>query len=335
MTVLLAEDRNTGSVRHLGRAFGLDLVVGFRCPGLPAPAGHAARGPGPTVRLDIVGRRDLPRMPIDAERLWEARRHDGRVAVRLTSAPTAGYRFSAVGYGEFHIDDRAAWVGCSPVRGAAWRWQRFLVGQILPFLAVVHGYEVFHASAVRLGVRTVAFTGASRGGKSSLAIGLVLRGARLITDDVMVLAGDSAQGALRVHPGFGLASVRHDTVESLGSAAIGALGRRLGSDDDAVRVLVELDADPPPVTDVFFLNRVPTGTAPLIETIHRVDPRLLLAAGYNYVIRTRERLVHHLDVCARLASTATLYRLAIPPHLGAAEVAAAVRAHLSSAASGI
>jgi hypothetical protein len=329
MTVLLTEEHSVGAVRHLGRAFGLHLDVRFNCAGLP-PVGVATVPPrGPSVRLDRVNRSDLLRMPDGAETLWESRETDGRVAVRLSATPTAGYRFSTVGYGEFHIDQGGNRVACCPIRGDAWRWQRFLVGQILPFLAVLHGYEVFHASVVRLGARTIAFTGRSRGGKSSLATALVLRGAHLVTDDVMVLEAEGEEGGPRVHHGFGLVSVRHDAAARFGPAAISALGRCVGSDHDAVRFVVELDADPSPVTDVFFLERAPEQTGPLIETIHHIDPRLLLAAGYNYVIRTPERLVRHLDVCARLATTASLNRIAIPSHLGPVEVAAAVEAHVS------
>src|SRR3712207_7852895 len=46
---------------------------------------------------------------------------------------------------------------CSPPGVAPWRWQRFLVGRILPWAAVLCGLEALHASAVVLDGRAIAF----------------------------------------------------------------------------------------------------------------------------------------------------------------------------------
>ena len=62
----------------------------------------------------------------------------------------------------------------------AWLWQRFLVGQVLPFAALLQGLEVFHASAVVLGDRVVAIVGGSGGGKTSVGLNLVLAGSAAV-----------------------------------------------------------------------------------------------------------------------------------------------------------
>lgn len=323
MTIQPADQVATDTGRRVGRAFGLDLEIGFPCPGLPEHRVDTAAA-AERIRIDVVDPRELEPMPFDGDELYVKRDADGTIAVRLTASPDGSYRFSTVVYGDFEITAGGARVECAPPPGEAWRWQRFLVGQVLPLLAVLHGYEVFHASAVRWGNRTIAFTGPSRGGKSSLATALMLRGARLVTDDVMVVDPLVDAETLAIHPAFGLLSVRHDAAVRLGPESVSRLGQRVGADDDAVRLLVEVEPFPPPVSDLFVLERSPMGGGPLIEPLHHVDPRVLLAAGYNYSIRTPERLVRHLDVCARLARTTCLHRIAITSNVGPEEVAAAV-----------
>jgi hypothetical protein len=59
---------------------------------------------------------------------------------------------------------------------------------------VVHheGGVVLHASAVSIGAKVVAFLGPKHVGKSTLAMALVRRGARLVTDDTLVVRLEGA-----------------------------------------------------------------------------------------------------------------------------------------------
>jgi hypothetical protein len=182
---------------------------------------------------------------------------------------------------------------------------------------------------VRLGDRGLLFTSFSGGGKSSLAVGMMLRGAQFVADDVVAIdsAGHDHRRPLRAEPGFGLASIRHDAVRHFGAAAVERLGPRAGADDDAVRVLVPVEATAVPITILYVIGRADGPGRPLIEALDPVDPRLLLASSYNFVIRTPDRMIRHLDVCARLARTARVFRIALPPDLGPVEVAEAVEAH--------
>ena len=58
-------------------------------------------------------------------------------------------------------------------------WQRFLIAQVLPFAAALHGLEVLHASAVTVAGRALALLGPSGAGKTSLALALCRTGARV------------------------------------------------------------------------------------------------------------------------------------------------------------
>src|SRR5436190_998507 len=117
-----------------------------------------------------------------------------------------GYRLYARHFGLALVSEDGALVLCAPPDDEPWSWQRFLVGRVLPWAAVLRGREVFHAAAVTIDGRAVALVGQSGVGKSSLAAHLVLEGAGFLTDDV--LAVDRDAGTLRAHPGAGILCVR-------------------------------------------------------------------------------------------------------------------------------
>jgi hypothetical protein len=65
------------------------------------------------------------------------------------------------------------------------------------------------------------------------------------------------------------------------------------------------------------------------EPVNSVS-RELLAASYNFVIRTPRRLLGQLDLCSRLAATARLTRIAAPTSIDPRALAAAVADHARS-----
>ena len=209
----------------------------------------------------------------------------------------------------------------------AWRWQRFLTGQVLPLAALLRGFEVFHSSAVEVGGRAIAFVGHSGAGKSSLALRLVLEGAALITDDVLVLRAEDER--LVAHPGAGLMNLRHAEHELYRRADV-ELGPEIGRDEKGVRLRFPRLDGPRPLAALYFLDRWGPEGETSIEPIDELDPERLLAASYNFAIRTPERMLRQLDVCARLATTVDLYQVTCPPSLGAARLAAEVAEHAAS-----
>ncbi len=62
-----------------------------------------------------------------------------------------------------------------------------LLGRVMALAAHADGRLTLHASAVSVAGRAVAFVGPKHAGKSTLALALVRKGARLLTDDTLVV----------------------------------------------------------------------------------------------------------------------------------------------------
>jgi hypothetical protein len=310
------------------RAFGLELDAGFPVHGLSPPGSSPGRGDtSHTVRLEAATRRELAAAwPRDgATRLSDRRDAAGRTALSIDWHPRAGHLMWGRGYGAYLISADARLVACAPVRRPAWRGQRYLLGQVLPFLAVLHGFEVLHASAVLVDGHAVAVVGQSGSGKSSLGAHLRLRGAQFLTDDVLAIE-PHPHGVL-AHPGPAVTSIRRDFLATLAPDEVTALGRPAARDRDALRLLVNGADDPALLRAVYFLHRERGHAGARIRPTPLGDPRLLLAGTYNFVIRTPDRLRAQLDVCARLAETAACFELQVPEGVGAAAVADLMREH--------
>ena len=237
----------------------------------------------------------------------------------IAGATAAGYAIRSEGFGSHWIDARGEEMLCAPeATEPSWRWQRLLTGQLLPFAAVLQGLEVLHASGVVIGGRALAIVGAPGAGKTTLASHLVLRGAALLTDDVLAIepAGDE----VLAHAGGGVMNVRR-SAETLAAAASGALGELLGSEGGADQVIVPRHRGAAPLAAVCFLRRDPEADALALEPPGAIEPQLLLGATFNFVIRTPERMERQLDTAARLARSARVAQATVPAATGAEELA--------------
>lgn len=308
-------------------AFGLDLDAGFPIAGAQ-PA--ALRGRGRPVRIGLASRGDLLAAwdPADPQRISERKRPNGRVAISIDADERAGYLIRAQGFGCFWISAAADEIRCAPLSVSPWRWQRYLIGQVLPLTAVLRGLEVFHASAVVIDGRAVAFLGASTAGKTSIAVNLVLGGARLMTDDVLAVA-PGRNGGVTAHPGIGLVSLRHGAAELLEPGERNRLGRGVGRDAEATRVAVPCHEGPAPLGRAYIVDRAARGRNLRLEPLRPVDPRLLLGGSFNFIIRTPQRLTNQLDLCARIARSVDVRRALVPPPVGPAELARAIERDLA------
>jgi hypothetical protein len=278
-------------------AFGIPLRATFEIAGLPA--GPSRVSGQPTV---LAIERGLSALA-NAERLSERTDPGGR-PIHSIDRDAHGYLLAAAGFGRFRVSADGLRVACDPVAGPNWLWQRYLLGQALPFAAVLRGLEVLHASAVAGPRGAIAIAGASGAGKTTLALHLVERGARFLADDVVAV-----DEHLTAHPAGAVASVRHD-------AASARAGTILGDDGEALRIALGRRAGPAPLRALYLL----TGRSgpPKLERLCRVDPRLLLGAGFNFVLTDSERLVRQLDVLSRLAREVEVYEAG---GSGAAELA--------------
>jgi hypothetical protein len=316
-------DGNAGA-RHHARAFGLEIDASFPVPGVPRGTGEGA---GPATRVDLVPEAEIDRdWPAgEAERVLEEHFDDGEdeAARTIDSHPAAGYRLYARHFGLARISPDGARVLCAPPGPVGWDWQRFLVGRILPWAAVLRGFEAFHASAVTLGGRAVAFVGPTGAGKTSLALRLVAGGAEFLTDDV--LAVDRSAGEPRAHPGAAIASVRPAERDAISAGAWDGLGTVLGHSGKTYLELRRAGA-PRPLAAIYFLRR---GDGPAIERIERLDPRLLLASTFVLGVQTPARLLNQLDVCAAIAAGVAAFDLRIATGVDAGRLAANVSEHLT------
>src|SRR4051812_46012884 len=245
----------SGSTRWKARAFGLEISASFRAPGLPKATGSQR---GRRVQVDLVS-------PAAIDRDWPAERATRVLEERfgrdtpertIDAHPRAGYRLYARHFGLARLSPSGARILCSPPNVAPWRWQRFLVGRILPWAAVLRGLEVLHASAVTLGGRAVALIGPTGAGKTSLALRLVAAGGGFLTDDVLAL--DEEEGELRAHPGAGLLSVRPAEKETIDRSTWRRLGSVIGHSGKTYLALPRHES-PAPLAGIYFLR---SGTGP-------------------------------------------------------------------------
>jgi hypothetical protein len=293
------------------RAFGLELELGFPVAGLSPAAGLAGER---RVRVEL-GRNLQVR---DAERVSDLRLPGGQVVMSVDRCD-GGYLFWAEGFGTALVAHDGGSISCDPLPEPGWRWQRFLTGQVLPFAALLHGLEVFHASAVVIDGRAAGIVAHSSTGKTSLALALALGGRRFLTDDVLVLEPDAAGGGLLAHPGAGVANVRDSAHEHFVPGEIQRLGPTLGHADGESRLALEPHGEPVPLGALFFVRR--GGRLLSIERLDPVDPRQLLGATFNFFLQLPDRLTRQLEVCARIDATVDVFDVRCPPGVGARELA--------------
>jgi hypothetical protein len=213
-------------------------------------------------------------------------------------------------------------IECSPPDVEPWSWQRFLVGRILPWAAVLRGLEAFHASAVAIDGRAVALVAPTGGGKTSLALRLVAGGAGFLTDDVLAL--EAREAGVLAHPGASIAAVREAERQHIPMEAWRALGSELGVSGKTYLEVPRADG-PRPLRAIYFVR---PGEGAGIERVERPDPRALLASTFVLGVRTPERLRNQLDVCARIAREVPLFSLSIGPGVGSELAAAMLEEHV-------
>jgi hypothetical protein len=99
-----------------------------------------------------------------------------------------GYAIRFPGFADFTVSATGERVDCRPVAGVtAATIEHIYRNQVLPLAVSRSGRLVFHASAVDVAGRGVAFMGASGRGKSTLAASFAAGGCRFLADDGLLL----------------------------------------------------------------------------------------------------------------------------------------------------
>ena len=149
-----------------GHAFGLALHSALPVDGIEGSLA-GMNGQSPTV-IELAHEDELTAGWTSGdglERLEEWFFDDGTPQGSLHRHPALGYRLSARPYGTYVVCPRGDTIRCAPPPDEErWRWQRCLIGQILPLSAALRGMEVFHSSALSVGNVAFGLVGASKAG---------------------------------------------------------------------------------------------------------------------------------------------------------------------------
>jgi hypothetical protein len=308
---------NEATARTRATVFGIDV---WSDAPLAFLAGARAQATGRTLELSRrAGGIGALGWPSGAELISEQHEPDGAINFRIESHPDRGYLISGPRYGaQLVFPDGRQLVSVEGEDG--WQAsQRLLIAQGLPFVAVLRGLEVFHASAVVIDGHALALAGPSLAGKTSVAVELCREGASFLADDVLVLERDGDE--LLAHPGspvVGIADVATDV-----AAEEGVLEERVLAADTRERIVQMITCVcPAPLTAIFFIDRRADGPA-RAEFAPLDGAGTLLAATFNFVLSTPGRLAGLLDVCA-LAAHQRVEIVRVGPGVGVRDLADAV-----------
>ncbi|MFI5003835.1 MAG: hypothetical protein ACHQE6_02355 [Solirubrobacterales bacterium] len=291
---------------------------------------HAPATPtGRRLEIAVLEGPGAPSWPDTAEVVCDQRALDGEVNFRIEAHPQDGYLIWGPTYGRHILSVDGGRALCIPGGCAEDAWQRLLIAQVLPFAALLHGLEIFHASAVVMDGSAIAFVGPSGAGKTSVALELCRLGAGFLADDVLALerVGEELLG----HPGTPVAGLDHAEAERLEQAGDRLREEALAATNARER-LVRLPGAtaPAPLAALFFLDRRPEGPGrPRFEPAP--DAQALLSATFNSVLTGPQRLHGLLDVCA-LVARRRVERILLGPGVDAAQLAAAVQRRLAAPA---
>jgi hypothetical protein len=307
-------------------------ISGGREPLPLAPAATASSAPDQPPILErrppVAPARSQPATfcwPDSAEVVCDQREPDGTIAFRIEAHPQAGYLIWGPAYGSHHLALDGAHARCLPGDAEEAAQQRLLIAQVLPFAALLHGYEVFHASAIVWDGRAIGIVGPSRAGKTSVALELCRRGAAFLADDVLVLERSGEQ--LLAHPGTPIAGLAHQEARRL--QQLGRATPEIVAANERERLVrIQGAARPAPLARLFFLDRRASGPRePQFEP--SAEPRLLLGSTFNSVLTGPQRLQRLLEVCA-LAADLPVERIVSGPATDATQVGAAIEHRLGS-----
>jgi hypothetical protein len=295
-------------------------------PGLLRRGDPAVEQESPT-RLRLTSARELDENwpAAKAKRTFEMRGVGSRRLITIDYEPTSGYRVWIPHGGTVLISPDGFDILCAAPRARAGQW-RLLIGQALPIASSLRGFEVFHASAVTVDGQAVAFVAPSGVGKTSLALQMVLAGARLLADDVVAL--EAGEGEVLAHPGAGTANVPLDQAAAMSMEELSQIGAVV-DESHKLHLAWEPDERPAPLSRIYFLAREAGLDAPVVELVDPPDPVALLGNTFVFHVDTRMRLITQLDVCSRIAQTCGLFSVRFDPRHGAPALRAALQNHLA------
>jgi hypothetical protein len=136
-----------------------------------------------------------------------------------------------------------------------------LLGRVMALAAHADGAIALHASAVAIDDRAIAFLGPKHAGKSTLAMALVRRGARLLTDDTLIVRFEGQNRAWAA-PGVQRVRLWDDSARALGAESQSAVGAKPVVDQLPAECLQFADV---PLAACYVLRTVEAEDAPAVQ----------------------------------------------------------------------
>lgn len=223
------------------------------------------------------------------------------------------YLLRFVDLADFHVSREGRAVRCWPAPGLSEESVRFLfVNQVLPLALSRQGTLVFHASAVEIDQRAVAFMGASGRGKSTLAASFATNGFRFLTDDGLVVT--TTHGHWHVAPNHPSIRLWEDSEQALlGAHAPTAPPVQFTSKPRFLAGSEIVFCDQPRVLHrVYFLGEDTTQRT-VFERLKPGDALIeLLRHSFLLDIEERQMLAAHFDELSSMVSQPIYFRLDYP-----------------------
>lgn len=294
------------AVLHELAAFGLRIRSDLPLAGSrPARRGSPATPTMPTTTIARLAPEGLAAAwSGPGERIFEPEFPDGRVRFTVDRGDRH-YRLWLEDFGRYLVSLDGTWIGCESAGVARDVQERFIFAQALPIAAVLHGYEVLHASAVHGPAGAAAFLGPPGSGKSAVATRLVVRGAGFLTDDVLAL--DLRHTPPLAHPGPPFMALRASEAGMVGDAP-DRLGPQIGS-SDKLHVARATPPGPLPLRSVYHLAR---GADRVIVPLDDRSRHLTLGHAFVPYVSTPTRLAGHLQAAAAMSRHVDQFRLQTP-----------------------
>jgi hypothetical protein len=189
----------------------------------------------------------------------------------------------------------------------------FLLGSVLGYLCHQRGFFPLHASCVVVNGKAAAFCGPTGSGKSTAAVHLVLRGHRLVADDICVIDAKAAEGP-RVLPTFPRLKLSQDTLAGLKIPSHALMQDPPGKENKYHYISADdFPTAPVPLGGIFLLRTV--GPSMPEESVQLSRPVERIAALSAEVFRPRAGAAlgrtHSLLVAqAAIAGSTPIWRVA-------------------------
>jgi hypothetical protein len=221
--------------------------------------------------------------------------------------------FSIEGVADFEVL-RGQQVLIWPAAGAAERdIELALCGMVWATLCHQRGVLPLHASAIVADKGIVAFAGHPGAGKSTTAALMVAMGYKLVTDDILPVSFGQKSEAV-AWPYLRRLKLKQDTINDLALTPSGAVSETLDTEKYFVSPMFSAEDDWRRVDQVYLLEQDASAKSASIDKLDSMDAiRVFLDQTHHFsYLRGSGRFREHLELCVRLASKISVYRVRRP-----------------------